>query len=58
MTFETATINYGTTGSFAADDNGLIYDEAGQFTGIESPFVFSTAPDTPNGHIIRMLVSI
>ena len=52
VTFETATVDYGSTGSFAEDDNGLIYDDDGLLTGVEAPFVFTVAANTPNEHII------
>jgi hypothetical protein len=58
VTFETATVDYGSTGSFAEDDNGLIYDDDGLLTGVETPFVFTVAANTPNEHIIPMLVTV
>ena len=51
-------MNYGGVGSFNEDDNGLIYDEGGVITGVRVPFRFSVADDTPNEHIIPILLTM
>ena len=51
-------MNYGGVGSFNEDDNGLIYDEGGLITGVRVPFRFTVAENTPNEHIIPMLVTM
>ena len=58
VTFEADSVNYGGVGSFAQDDNGLVYDEGGLVTGVNVPFRFSVAADTPNEHIIPMVVTM
>ena len=57
VTWDIPTVNYGGVGSFNEDDNGLIYDDE-QYTGSELPFRFTVAADTPNEHIIPMLVTM
>lgn len=52
------TVNYGAIGSFNWDDNGLIYNEEGLIVGIEHPFRFTTAADTPNDHLIPFRLTI
>ena len=58
VTWDVPTVNYGGVGSFNEDDNGLIYDEGGLITGVRVPFRFTVAENTPNEHIIPMLVTI
>ena len=58
VTWEVPSVNYGGVGSFNEDDNGLIYDDGGLITGVRAPFRFSVAADTPNEHIIPILVTI
>ena len=58
VTWEVASVNYGGVGSFNEDDNGLIYDEGGVITGVRVPFRFSVADDTPNEHIIPILLTM
>ena len=58
VTWDVPTVNYGGVGSFNEDDNGLIYDEGGLITGVRVPFRFSVAENTPNEHIIPMLVTM
>lgn len=53
----TDTVNYGSVGTFANDDNGLIYNDEGLVTGVETPFTFKVADNTPNNHIINFKVS-
>jgi subtilisin family serine protease len=45
-------------GPFARDDNGLIYDDQGQITGVEAPFVVRIKPDAPNDHVIPFVLTI
>ncbi|MDC0173000.1 S8 family serine peptidase [Gammaproteobacteria bacterium] len=58
VTFQTASVNYGAVGSFNKDDNGIIYDEDILITGVQNPFVFSVAADTPNNHIIPFTLTM
>jgi subtilisin family serine protease len=58
VTFQTASVNYGAVGSFNKDDNGIIYDEDLLITGVQNPFVFSVAADTPNNHIIPFTLTM
>ncbi|UZP74328.1 serine protease [Candidatus Paraluminiphilus aquimaris] len=58
VTWDVPTVNYGGVGSFNEDDNGLIYDEGGLITGVRVPFRFTVAENTPNEHIIPMLVTM
>ena len=58
VTWDVPTVNYGGVGSFNEDDNGLIYDEGGLITGVRVPFRFSVADNTPNEHIIPILVTM
>ncbi|EHQ56736.1 subtilisin-like serine protease [gamma proteobacterium HIMB55] len=58
VTWDVPTVNYGGVGSFNEDDNGLIYDDEQYITGVNSPFRFTVAADTPNEHIIPMLVTM
>ena len=58
VTFEADSVNYGGVGSFAQDDNGLVYDEGGLVTGVNVPFRFSVAADTPNEHLIPLRVTM
>ena len=57
VTFDNATVSYGSTGSFAEDDNGYLYDDD-LLIGVDAPFSFTVADNTPNEHIIPMLVTI
>ncbi len=52
VTIITGTVDYGAVGSFNWDDNGLIYDAGGTITGVQHPFRFAVAPETPNDHVI------
>jgi hypothetical protein len=58
VTWDVPNVNYGGVGSFNEDDNGLIYDEGGLITGVRVPFRFTVAENTPNEHIIPMLVTM
>ena len=58
VTWDVPTVNYGGVGSFNEDDNGLIYDEGGLITGVRVPFRFTVAENTPNEHIIPVLVTM
>ncbi len=58
ITFATSTVNYGAVGSFSWDDNGLIHDAQGAVTGVSTPFRFTVSSETPNDHIIPMLVTM
>jgi len=51
VTMITDTVVYEPIGSFNWQDNGLIY-EGEELVGVEFPFRFTTAPDTPNDHVI------
>ncbi|MCF7668505.1 MAG: S8 family serine peptidase [Verrucomicrobia bacterium] len=58
VTFETSAVDYGATGSFNEDDNGLIYDEGGAITGVRHPFTFTVSPDCPNDHVIPFKITM
>ncbi len=58
VTIDTGTVNYGAIGSFNEDDNGLIYDDGGLVTGVNSPFRFTVSPDAPNEHVIPFRLTI
>ena len=58
VTWEIPTVDYDRIGSFNEDDNGLIYDDEQYITGVNLPFRFSVAADTPNEHVIPMLVTM
>ena len=58
VSWEVATVDYGSTGSFANDDNGLTFDEAGLVTGVNTPFVMTLAPNTPNNHRVVVWVTM
>lgn len=58
VTMINSTVNYGAIGSFNSDDNGLITDEDGTVIGVDNPFRFITATDTPNDHIIPFRLTI
>jgi alpha-tubulin suppressor-like RCC1 family protein/subtilisin family serine protease len=51
------TVDYGAVGTFATDDNGLIYDND-VVTGVNLPFKFQVAPNTPNDHVVPIHVTI
>jgi alpha-tubulin suppressor-like RCC1 family protein/subtilisin family serine protease len=51
------TVDYGAVGTFAIDDNGLIY-ENDMITGVNLPFKLKIAPNTPNDHIVPINVTI
>jgi alpha-tubulin suppressor-like RCC1 family protein/subtilisin family serine protease len=57
VTLLTDTVNYGAVGNFAIDDNGLIY-ENDVVTGVNLPFKFKAATNTPNDHIVPINVTI
>jgi subtilisin family serine protease len=57
VTFNSDSVSYGSTGSFAQDDNGYVY-ENDLLVGVDAPFSFTVADNAPNEHIIPMLVSI
>lgn len=57
VTMITDTVQYGAVGSFNWKDNGLIYEE-GAIVGVEHPFRFTTAPNTPNDHLIPFRLTI
>ena len=58
VTFDVPTVNFGAVGSFAEDDNGLITNEDGLITGVNVPFRFTVADNTPNEHIVPMVVTM
>ena len=58
ISWDIQTVNYGAVGSFAEDDNGLVYNSEQLITGVNFPFRFRVAANTPNDHIIPMLVTI
>lgn len=58
VTMLTDSVSYGAVGSFAEDDNGLLYDPGGVITGVQLPFRFTTRSDTPNEHVIPFKVTI
>jgi subtilisin family serine protease len=58
VTWDVDTVNYGGVGSFNQDDNGLTYDSEGLLLGVSNPFRFTIASNTPNEHIIPILVTM
>ncbi|MBK8640555.1 MAG: S8 family serine peptidase [Chromatiaceae bacterium] len=52
------TVAYGAVGSFNNDDNGLIKDAEGAIIGVEQPFRFQVAANTPNDHLIPFLLTM
>ena len=58
ITFDVNSVNYGSVGSFAEDDNGFVIDNSGLVTDVENPFRFTVSPSTPNDHVIPMVVTI
>ena len=58
VSFSIPTVNYGGVGSFNEDDNGLIYDSEQLITGVNLPFRFTVAANTPNEHIIPLVVTM
>jgi hypothetical protein len=58
VTFQTDSVNYGAVGSFNKDDNGLIYNDQLEVTGVANPFVFTVNENTPNNHIIPFTITI
>jgi hypothetical protein len=57
VTMITDTVTYGSIGTFSEDDNGLAY-ENGVVTGVDSPFRFRVATDTPNDHTIPFRITV
>jgi subtilisin family serine protease len=58
VTMGTGTVNYGSIGAFSQKDNGLIRNADGVVTGVQQPFRFSLAANTPNDHIIPFRLTI
>ena len=58
VSWDVATVDYGSTGSFATDDNGLTFDETGLVTGVNVPFAMTLAPNTPNNHRVVVTVTM
>lgn len=58
VSFQTATVNYGSVGSFNKDDNGLEYGEGMLVNGVNTPFVFTVSENTPNNHIIPITLTV
>ena len=57
VTFLTNTVDYGALGTYATDDNGLIY-ENDVVTGVRNPFQLVVAGDTPNDHVIPLNITL
>ena len=57
VTITTDTVTFGDIGPFARADNGLIWDDEGVITGVETPFVFTVSPDCPNDHVIPFVMT-
>lgn len=57
VSFVTDTVDYGAVGNFATDDNGFIYTND-VLTGLQHPFQFQVAANTPNDHIIPINITI
>ncbi|MBE7213932.1 S8 family serine peptidase [Shewanella benthica] len=56
VTWLNDSVNYDSVGTFGNDDNGLMYDTDGVVVGVEQPFTFKVADNTPNNHIINIKV--
>ena len=52
VTIDVDTVLIGNVGPFAIADNGLIWNQAGEITGVASPFVVTIDPGAPNDHVI------
>ena len=52
VTINVDTVAIGNIGPFAIADNGLIWNQAGEITGVASPFVVTIDPNAPNDHVI------
>ncbi|MEH7076666.1 S8 family serine peptidase [Neobacillus drentensis] len=57
VTILTDTVDYGAVGTFAIDDNGLIY-ENDMVTGVNLPFKLKIAPNTPNDHVVPINITL
>lgn len=57
VTILTDTVDYGAVGTFAIDDNGLIY-ENDIITGVNLPFKMKVAPNTPNDHVVAINITL
>jgi len=53
----TDAVDYGAVGNFAIDDNGLIY-ENDVVTGVNYPFTFKVADNTPNDHVVPLNITL
>ena len=58
ITMLSETVSYADVGPFSFQDNGIIFDPQGNPAGVTSPFRFTVATDTPNGHLIPFLITI
>lgn len=58
VTLLTSTVKYGVIEPYTTVDNGLIYDQNENVTGVENPFVFSVDPNCPNDHEIEFELTI
>jgi uncharacterized protein YjdB len=58
VTILTDTVNYGAVGTFNHDDNGFIYDENKEITGIRNPFVIQVAENAPNDSFVVFNVTM
>jgi subtilisin family serine protease len=57
VTMITDTVNYGAVGSFNQDDNGFIYEDD-VLVGVQFPFTFALASDTPNDHVVPFVLTM
>ncbi|MCS7465423.1 S8 family serine peptidase [Stieleria sp. ICT_E10.1] len=57
VTIDVDTVAIGNIGPFAFADNGLIWNQAGEITGVASPFVVTIDPGTPNDHVIPFVMT-
>lgn len=53
----TNVVDYGAVGTFATDDNGLIYDND-VITGVQHPCRIKIADNTPNDHVVPIHLTI
>ena len=52
-----ATVNYGSVGTYSEKNCGVVYNDAGTAIGWENPFYLYVDPDCPNDYIITLNIS-
>lgn len=53
-----ATVNYGSVGTYSEKNCGVVYNDAGAAVGWESPFYLHIDPDCPNDTTLKLNVSV